>query len=594
MSVVGLTSGSAANATRPSAASAARVATRASDLRRRVRALVPGESPGQRQAEQHERRRLPADHALTAVFWSRRISSAPCSGSSAPPAPPSTRAVSVAKYHPPLSTSRGRRVDDHPPVGEHHHALGERRRELRVVRRDNYRASPTRRCAHQIREYDLGLAIHATGRLVQAERRRRRVAGADDRQRQALTLATAQIPRVAPGQRREPGLRQRPLPQLVGDPLRQEVVARILEQERHPAAAVDGSPGRLQQALRVAQERRLPRPVAAHQGDRLAGRDLELDPPQDRRPVAQLVPDPREAERRLLGAAPAGSPRPRLGRRRRRRRRRGRLGQQVMGAQRRPRLLDPRRRRPQADPPHEPGRRRLERRRVVGRPVEEDARSRVADEPTAGQREHPVGRLEAAFEAVLDQHDRRPPLLVESPQERDQLVGRDRVELRGRLVEEDHLRPAGQRRREGDPLLLAAAQLTRRPLEQAFDAQRERRLLDPPGDPRRPVAAILERKGELGSDRPHQDLRLRVLEQGPRDRGHAPGPCSRVSSPPTVTRPAKSPPWKCGTRPQAARSTVDLPDAERPATTQNSPGSIPKLSSRRTGVAASPSAQGYA
>ncbi len=50
------------------------------------------------------------------------------------------------------------------------------------------------------------------------------------------------------------------------------------------------------------------------------------------------------------------------------------------------------------------------------------------------------------------------------------------------------------------------------------------------------------------------------------------GPCSRVSRPASVTRPAKRPPWKCGTRPQAARSSVDLPCPERPASRQNSPG----------------------
>ena len=52
----------------------------------------------------------------------------------------------------------------------------------------------------------------------------------------------------------------------------------------------------------------------------------------------------------------------------------------------------------------------------------------------------------------------------------------------------------------------------------------------------------------------------------------AAGPCSRVSRPASVTRPAKRPPWKCGTSPQAARSSVDLPAPESPASRQNSPG----------------------
>src|SRR3712207_8430990 len=50
--------------------------------------------------------------------------------------------------------------------------------------------------------------------------------------------------------------------------------------------------------------------------------------------------------------------------------------------------------------------------------------------------DHTVGVREAALEAVLGQEDRRPPLLVQTPQEPDELVARDRVELRGRLVEQ--------------------------------------------------------------------------------------------------------------------------------------------------------------
>ena len=42
--------------------------------------------------------------------------------------------------------------------------------------------------------------------------------------------------------------------------------------------------------------------------------------------------------------------------------------------------------------------------------------------------------------------------------------------------------------------------------------------------------------------------------------------------PAAATEPSISPPWKCGTRPQAARSRVDLPQAERPARRTNSPG----------------------
>ena len=40
-----------------------------------------------------------------------------------------------------------------------------------------------------------------------------------------------------------------------------------------------------------------------------------------------------------------------------------------------------------------------------------------------------------------------------------------------------------------------------------------------------------------------------------------------------TTRPANVPPWKCGTSPHAARSSVDLPDPDAPASSTSSPGS---------------------
>ncbi len=94
MSVVGLTFGIAANAIRPSAANAASVATsamiRASGLLRSYQA----KPIDQGEAEQPERRELPA-HAGTS--GRSAMSATPSSGRSAPPAPPRIRAVSVAK-----------------------------------------------------------------------------------------------------------------------------------------------------------------------------------------------------------------------------------------------------------------------------------------------------------------------------------------------------------------------------------------------------------------------------------------------------------------------------------------------------------------
>ena len=61
------------------------------------------------------------------------------------------------------------------------------------------------------------------------------------------------------------------------------------------------------------------------------------------------------------------------------------------------------------------------------------------------------------------------------------------------------------------------------------------------------------------------------------------GPCSRVSRPPQASRPANVPPWKCGTRPAAARRSVDLPEPDAPASTTNSPGSTVSDTSRSEG-----------
>ena len=59
----------------------------------------------------------------------------------------------------------------------------------------------------------------------------------------------------------------------------------------------------------------------------------------------------------------------------------------------------------------------------------------------------------------------------------------------------------------------------------------------------------------------------------PHTAASSPGPWSRTSRPPTSSRPLASPPWKCGTSPQSARSSVDLPDPDTPASTVKVPGS---------------------
>src|SRR5262249_5855679 len=63
----------------------------------------------------------------------------------------------------------------------------------------------------------------------------------------------------------------------------------------------------------------------------------------------------------------------------------------------------------------------------------------------------------------------------------------------------------------------------------------------------------------------------------------SPGPAAIASRPPTSIRPEISPPWKCGTRPQAARRRVVLPQPERPARTTSSPAPIRSETAARAG-----------
>ena len=99
-------------------------------------------------------------------------SSTPCSGSSAPPAPPRMRAVSVAKYQPPASSSLAAAVGDHATVRQQDRALGTGRGELGIVRRDDHRLALLGAAAQLQRELGLGLAVHAARGLVQREHRR--------------------------------------------------------------------------------------------------------------------------------------------------------------------------------------------------------------------------------------------------------------------------------------------------------------------------------------------------------------------------------------------------------------------------------------
>ena len=296
----------------------------------------------------------------------------------------------------------------------------------------------------------------------------------------------------------------------------------------------------------MAQQRRLAGAVAAEQRDALAGRERERDAGEDRAAAGELVPDAAAAaalrrgvrpRRRSAGAATGAGG--------------SGAGQQPGGAQRRARLLDAGGRRVQAEAGDQRGARRLERRRRAVRPVEEPARRGVADDGAAVERDHAVGGAQAALEPVLGEQDRRPPLLVEPAQQREQLVAGDRVELRGRLVEHEQPRAPGERGAERDAL--AARRPRASTVARSSSAsmpERERDLLDRRAR-RRPRCG---RGSRAGTPARARTVPITICVSGswnsvPTSRASAAGPCSRRSMPQISARPSKRPPWKCGTRP---------------------------------------------
>ena len=233
----------------------------------------------------------------------------PARGAARRRAPSRMRAVSVAKYQPPASISVDRPVGDHPSVGEQHRARRRRRRRTRrrawrrprrvlrppvlpaTARDAAWRPGP---CPAWARRGEHRRAARSPPSTIASARRWRSPAG--------------EVARMALAEAGEPGDGERRGRRLLLDALVQEVVARVLQQQRDPPAALDAAAGRLHQAGGVAQQRRLAGAVAAHQRDRARpAASVESDAAQDRRPVAQLMPDAPHVERRhgRLAARPS-------------------------------------------------------------------------------------------------------------------------------------------------------------------------------------------------------------------------------------------------------------------------------------------------
>ena len=452
-------------------------------------------------------------------------SSAPCSGSSAPPAPPRMRAVSVAKYHPPASSSlAGPSAITRPSASRTARSAQDAANSGSCVATITAWPCSARRAQLQ-RELGLGLAIHPARGLVQRQHGRRVSVARDDRQRETLTLAAGQIARVALGHTRQPDRLQGIRGGLLDDVLVHEVVARVLQQQRDSPGPLDLAARRRKQPGGVTQERRLARAVATHQRDGVARMQRQLQPAQDRGTVAQLVPDAAQPQGgdglgRTTPRAPGWRHGGGLG---------GELGGVAFGeqtaiAQRGTRLAHADRQWAQVGEREQLRAGRLQRRGLARGPGQERGGVAIVGDATAAQGNHTIGRRQAALQAMLGQQDRRLPLLVQAAQQSDQLIAGHGVELRGRLIQEDHRRAARERRTERHALLLAAGELMHRAVEQRVDPQRERDLLHPARDGALVVPATLERESQLRAHGARHELGLGVLEQGARDGAELGGP----------------------------------------------------------------------
>ena len=286
----------------------------------------------------------------------------------------------------------------------------------------------------------------------------------------------------------------------------------MLQQQRHAAAALDLAARRLDQAGGEPQQRRLARAVASHQRDALARRERagrrRAGPPAR----AELEPHALEGER---GAESWGGAAARAGVRLRASAALVGGAAQPAGAQRGARLLHRDRRRAEA------GRANSRAPGVCGpaAPLEEAARvgverhgavlSAITRSAAARQRS---SRCSASRTAVPHSslRRRRTPSSSSPATGSSCEVGSSSSSSRGRPAS---AAPSATRCSSPPDSSCVGA------VEQAGDAERERRLLHPARDRRRAPAAVLERERELGAHRAHHDLRLGVLEQRPGDRG---------------------------------------------------------------------------
>ena len=251
---------------------------------------------------------------------------------------------------------------------------------------------------------------------------------------------------------------------LVEHALAHDVATRILRDVARAAGALDLPRSRLQETRGDLRERRLPHAVRPFESDDLAPADHERGAVEHRRQAFV-------GERCVFHTDNVSLP---IGRRR-----------LLLGVVVRP---------PCRRGDGQPGR------SLVDRDVERDA--------SALEEDHAVGEPERTRDAVLAEDD-----CGTRTAGRVQEGGRSaRVELRGRLVEQQERGPERQRSRETHALQLAAAQLRRTAAGEVLGADRGERLARARANLGRRRAQVLQTEGDLGGHARHDDLVLGILE----------------------------------------------------------------------------------
>ena len=134
------------------------------------------------------------------------------------------------------------------------------------------------------------------------------------------------------------------------------------------------------------------------------------------------------------------------------------------------------------------------------------------DQLAVGKKGDPVSILGHLFRGVAGHQDRHPQLLIELANDGEHLLLAHRIELGGRLVEDQEVRLHRQRRRDSKPLLLAAREFVRVLLLHAVQAHGSQNLWNARQHLLTRHAQVLQRESDLVFDGCGEELRLRVLE----------------------------------------------------------------------------------